>query len=73
MPGHRIRAMCACGFRKDWQVTTLSDQFREETDADFSLEMLNEAMKRRAEMEGPLQCPKCQLNSVYLYFPEHRN
>ena len=54
-------------------MTTLSDQFREETDADFSLEMLNEAMKRRAEMEGPLQSPKCQLNSVYLYFPEHRD
>ena len=68
MPEHTIKAMCACGFSKEWQVTMLSDP-----DADFSLEMLNEAMKRRAEMEGPLQCPKCQLNSVYLYFPEHRN
>jgi hypothetical protein len=53
-------------------VTALS-----EADADFSFgmlnEMLNEAMKRRTETEGPLQCPKCQLNSVHLYFPEHRN
>jgi hypothetical protein len=47
----------------------LSDPvWEEKTDAKFSLEMLNEAMKRRAELQGPLHCPKCQLMSVYLCF-----
>jgi len=64
--------MCACGFRKEWQVATLSEPSDEETDADVSLGMY-EVMKRTAEMGKPLQCPKCQLKSAYLYFPEHRN
>ena len=63
-----IKAMCACGFAKEWKLAMLSDPFFEEMDAEFSLE---EAMKRRAEPHGPHHCPKCQLRSVYLYFAGH--
>ena len=60
-----IKAICACGFAKEWKLAMLSDPFFEEMDAEFSLE---EAMKRRAEPHGPHHCPGCQLRSVYLYF-----
>jgi hypothetical protein len=64
--------MCACGFRREWQVATPSDSFYEETDVEITREMY-EVMKRTAETAKPLLCPKCHLKSAYLYFPEHRN
>ena len=64
-----IKAMCGCGFAKEWKLTALSGPFFEETDPEFSL--LKEAMKRRAEPQGPHHCPKCQSRSVYLYFAGH--
>ena len=63
-----IRAMCACGFTKEWKLAVLSNPFLEEIDVEFSL---LEAMNRRAEPHGPHHCPKCQLRSVYLYFAGH--
>ena len=41
-----IKAMCACGFTKEWKLVVLSNPFLEEMDVEFSL---LEAMKRRAE------------------------
>jgi hypothetical protein len=74
MPGQVFKATCACGFSKEWQVAMLSDPFCEETDGDFSLEIFNEAMKRKAEMLGPHHCPKCQSRSLsYFLLPAHRN
>jgi hypothetical protein len=43
-----IKAMCGCGFAKEWKFTALS---RPETDHEFSL--WKEAMKWRAEPHGP--------------------
>jgi hypothetical protein len=63
-----IRAMCSCGFAKEWKLAVLSNPFSEEMDVEFSL---LEAIMRRAEPHGPHHCPKCQLRSVYLYFAGH--
>jgi hypothetical protein len=68
-----IKGMCACGFAKEWELAVLSDPFLEEMDAQFSLGMLKEAIKRKAEPHGPFYCPKCQLMSVYFYFVGHWN
>ena len=73
MPGLIIKAMCACGFAKEWKSVVPSDPFFQEMDAEVSLEILKEVMKRRIEPHGPHHCPKCQLRSVYLYFAGHCN
>ena len=65
-----IKGMCACGFAKEWKLAVLSDPFLQEMDAQFSLEMLKEAMKCRTEPHGPFHCPKCQLMSVYFYLSD---
>ena len=71
MPGLIIKAMCACGFAKEWKSIVLSGPFLEEIDTEFFLEISKEAMKRRIEPHGPHHCPRCQSRSVYLYFAEH--
>ena len=68
MTALNIKAMCACGFAKEWKLAVLSNQFLEEIDVEFSL---LEAMKWRAEPHGPHHCPKCQLRSLYFYFAGH--
>jgi len=72
MPGLIIKAMCACGFAKEWKSVVLSGPFLE-MDAEFSLEISSEALMRRIEPHGPHHCPKCQSRSVYLYFAGHCN
>jgi hypothetical protein len=32
-----IKAMCACGFAKEWKLAMLSDPFLEEMEAEFFL------------------------------------
>jgi len=106
MPGHFIKAKCACGFTKGLmpglndgelfgeyrmayvdggadldtverheiergKFTVLSDPFLEEMDGEYSSEMFNEVMKRRAVPQGPHDCPKCQSCSLYLYLVGH--
>jgi hypothetical protein len=61
MPGLIIKAMCACGFTKEWKSVVASGPFLEEMDA-VSLEILKEGMK--TEPHGPHDCPKCQLRSL---------
>jgi len=64
----KIKAICACGFAKQWKLAVLSDPFLGEMDAKFSFETLKDAIRRRAKPYGPVHCPKCQFMSVYLYF-----
>ena len=40
MQGLIIKAMCACGFAKEWKSVVPSDPFFEEMDAEVSLEIL---------------------------------
>ena len=68
MSGLIIKAMCACGFTKEWNSVVASGPFLEEMDG-VSLEILKEGMK--TEPHGPHHCPKCQLRSLYFYFAGH--
>jgi hypothetical protein len=53
------------------KLSELPDPFLEEMGTEFSLEELDAIIKRKAEPQGPLHCPKCRRVSLFLHFQGH--